>query len=116
MPVGGQDPTSSPVDLCDTCLVAALPDVRAFFEKQEAKRESRYGPDPVRWMIVTGLNGFTSLIGLAFALTIVAHPAHEAVPWWIPFTWTIGFGLAAVVAMRRMRRHRRRVITAATQV
>jgi hypothetical protein len=88
--------------------MAARPNLRAFSVKQEEKRESRYEPNPVRWMIVAGLNGITALIGLAFALTIINHPAHQSVPWWIPMIWTMGFGLAAAVALRRMRRDRRR--------
>jgi len=35
-----------------------------FFERQEAKRESRYVPNSGRWMVVAGLYGFTALIAL----------------------------------------------------
>jgi len=45
--------------------------------RQEAKRESRYVPNSGRWMVVAGLYGFTALIGLAFAITIISRSGHK---------------------------------------
>ncbi len=96
--------------------MAHRPSLQEFFERQEAKRESRYVPNSGRWMVVAGLYGFTALIGLAFAITIISRSGHQTLPWWIPLIWTIGFGLASVGALRRMKRDRTRETGPGAQV
>jgi hypothetical protein len=97
--------------LCETEIVPKERGLRAFFENQELKRESRSEPNPSHWLLLAVLYGVTALSTLWITvMAILSHGRHAgSSPWWLTAFSTVCFILAIGGSLRRMRRDRRRL-------
>jgi len=98
--------------MCETGVVPKERGLRAFFETQELKRESRSDPNPGRWLRDARIYGITAIfvLGITVVFLILSlGGGHSSLAWWFPMIATVGFVVAMIGSLRRMRRDRRRL-------